>query len=384
MTESFDYAIIGAGAAGLQLALAMADDAFFESKTILILDPDDKSQNDKTWCFWEKGAGQFDGIIHQQWGQTVFADQHGETKLSAAPYQYKMLRSIDFYRFAKRQLEPKSNFHWYKKKVLSLEEKKGSVTISTEQGEYQVSHCFDSRVPQEFSSQPSGYHYVLQHFKGQILKFDRAVFNLEEFVMMDYRLTYLGQTTFMYILPISESEALLEYTFFTNEMVETEVYERFIAEYVKAYIKADYSITEEEQGVIPMSSFPFHHYHTNRITKIGTGGGWVRASTGYSFRNAGKLSRQLVSNIKNGQKPEQGLFKPKYYFYDRLMLNVLRYENTIGPKFFAQIYRNNPLDRVFRFLDGESSLLDDLGVITSVSPMPFIRAVFRELKLLFQ
>ncbi|MEZ4930893.1 MAG: lycopene cyclase family protein [Saprospiraceae bacterium] len=55
----FDIAIIGAGAAGLQLALAMQRDAFFSTKKILVLDKDQKDSNDRTWSFWEKGAGKW-------------------------------------------------------------------------------------------------------------------------------------------------------------------------------------------------------------------------------------------------------------------------------------------------------------------------------------
>jgi hypothetical protein len=38
MHSTFDYIIVGAGAAGLQLALVMADDAFFFNKKIAIID----------------------------------------------------------------------------------------------------------------------------------------------------------------------------------------------------------------------------------------------------------------------------------------------------------------------------------------------------------
>jgi lycopene beta-cyclase len=53
-TQIYDYIIVGAGAAGLMLANAMALDPFFSDKRILILDKDPKEANDRTWCFWEK------------------------------------------------------------------------------------------------------------------------------------------------------------------------------------------------------------------------------------------------------------------------------------------------------------------------------------------
>ena len=56
-TTVYDYVIIGAGAAGLHIALAMCDESWFADKKILILDRDNKNNNDKTWCYWEKGEG---------------------------------------------------------------------------------------------------------------------------------------------------------------------------------------------------------------------------------------------------------------------------------------------------------------------------------------
>jgi len=69
----YDYIIIGAGAAGLMLADTMGKDAFFAEKSILLLDKDTKETNDRTWCFWEKGAGLFENIIYKEWNHIFFA-----------------------------------------------------------------------------------------------------------------------------------------------------------------------------------------------------------------------------------------------------------------------------------------------------------------------
>ena len=56
MVYDYDYIIIGAGMAGLQLANAFIDDSHFKSKSILIIEPSSKNPTEKTWCFWEKGV----------------------------------------------------------------------------------------------------------------------------------------------------------------------------------------------------------------------------------------------------------------------------------------------------------------------------------------
>ena len=70
---SYDYIIVGAGAAGLMLADALGKDPFFNDKSILLLEKDAKKSNDRTWCFWEKGDGDFESILHKKWSQIRFA-----------------------------------------------------------------------------------------------------------------------------------------------------------------------------------------------------------------------------------------------------------------------------------------------------------------------
>ena len=86
---NYDYIIIGAGAAGLLLADALGKDPFFASKSILVLDKDDKSKNDRTWCFWERGAGQFDELVHKTGTIFMWAENHFKNPLPLPPIPIK-------------------------------------------------------------------------------------------------------------------------------------------------------------------------------------------------------------------------------------------------------------------------------------------------------
>ncbi len=109
-SKHFDIAIIGAGAAGLQLALALRSDPFFAQQKILILEKDGKETNDRTWCFWEKGAGKWDGLLTQSWSKGDFFSEKNTQPLDLLPYRYKMLRGLDFYAFSKRDLAAAPQF----------------------------------------------------------------------------------------------------------------------------------------------------------------------------------------------------------------------------------------------------------------------------------
>jgi len=69
----------------------------------------------------------------------------------------------------------------------------------------------------------------------------------------------------------------------------------------------------------------------------------------------------------------------KYHFYDSVLLNVLATGKVAGDKIFADIFSKNSTGDIFQFLDNESTLKQDLGLISSLPIMPFLKAGFQEL-----
>jgi len=232
---------------------------------------------------------------------------------------------------------------------------------------YTADHVFDSRIPKDYNSEIEKFTLVQQHFKGWIIETETPHFNLNAITMMDYRFQHQNSTIFVYVLPFSETRALIEYTFFTPETVSESVYDDAIKDYIESHLEIEkYKIVETEMGNIPMTDFPFWNYNTKHITKIGTGGGWVKGSTGYSFKHTEKNVAVIISNIKNRQQPSHKLFKKKYKFYDKIFLNVLKTNNEKGVWIFEQFYAKNAIPTMFRFLDEESSFTEDVKIMRSL------------------
>src|SRR5699024_5761241 len=142
----FDYSIIGAGLAGLQLALAFLEDDFFDDKQILLIDKSLQQKNDKTWCFWEKGQGKWEEIVSANWEKAHFFSSRKTLTFSLAPYRYKRVHSQDFYEFALRQLRPAPHFHFVRDEILSVRGKQ----VIGQKNTYTAVHHFDSRIPQDY------------------------------------------------------------------------------------------------------------------------------------------------------------------------------------------------------------------------------------------
>ena len=95
--NNYDYIIVGSGASGLLMAYRMSLDTFFDNKSILLIDKEKKTKNDRTWCFWETPNGEWDDILTTSWKNIAFKSDIYSVKESIAPYEYKMIRSADFY-----------------------------------------------------------------------------------------------------------------------------------------------------------------------------------------------------------------------------------------------------------------------------------------------
>lgn len=375
----YDYIIIGAGAAGLHLAMAFIEDPAFHKNRILILEKDQKDSNDRTWSYWEQGAGRWDHLAYHIWKRGRFADQSTDIHLDMGGYQYKSIRSAAFYAHAKERIDKASNIDWIKAEVSGTRETK-PVTVETANGVFRGMHVFDSRVGEAALKKDGKFTHVIQHFKGWIIQADRDAFDPGEFVMMDFRLKWQDTTSFMYVLPTSRRNALLEFTFFSPGLVDDSVYEAQNRLYIDEYLGLEsYKILEVEKGLIPMTDYPFQRDHRPGITKIGTAGGWVKPSTGYSFKNAEVFSRRMLKNLKDGLHPAKGVATGRHRRYDILFLDLLNRRNEIGPDLFSAMYRNLPAHLIFKFLDEKTTLPEEIRIVSAFRPWPFLGALARKI-----
>ena len=376
MSESYNHIIIGAGAAGLQLMLGLLNDPDRQQESILILDPDDKKENDRTWCYWEEGSGLYDEIVHKEWHHGRFVTKKKNITLGMENYRYKMIRSIDFYRFALKQAESAKNVTWKKLKVETVGQD-NVVTAGSEsfKGEY----VYDSRITDNYKEDSSSIS-IAQHFLGWVIKTDEPVFNPEEFTMMDFRENKSENCSFTYILPFDENTALVEFTFFSENILPGNEYAELLQNYIDKVLGVRYEILEEETGIIPMTNYPFDQGNKEKYMKIGTGGGWVKPSTGYSFRNSQRYIKKLLQNIKEGKPPGQNLLSSRHRFFDTIFINVLRDDNASGEILFEKLYSHLPTRLVFRFLDEQSGIFEDLRIMLLYPNLKFVKSFFSALK----
>lgn len=383
MNKEYDYIVAGAGCAGMSLLMRMASDSFFAAKKILIVDSDDKNLNDRTWCFWEKDIDIFEPVVHHVWEELNFFSDHFSTVMDIAPYQYKMIRGIDFYNYVKNKIASASNITWRKASVKKLIQQAAENSAGVELTDGTViyaDYVFSSILLEPIPKAQHDYHF-LQHFTGWEIETAAPCFNPGRAVFMDFRVSQEHGTTFMYVLPTSTTKALVEYTLFTEHLLPDEAYEKALRDYIGSELKIqDYTIAHREKGVIPMTTYPFPRYNGNHIY-IGIAGGEAKASSGYAFKSIQKRTAALVHALKKGKHLaiNKSFSEKKGHLYDAVLLHVLHYQKMPGDEIFASIFKGNKASAVLSFLDNESSLITDLKIMSSVPTRIFLPAALKEM-----
>ena len=297
----YDYIIVGGGASGLMMAYRMSNDPFFDDKSILILDKQKKINNDRTWCYWETEHDEWNGIVSASWKNIIFKSELHSAKESIAPYQYKMIRSKDFYSKIWAHLETKATITFEVANVLSIHQRDNEASVITDDKIFKTKTILNSILYTDSHKKQSKYPVLQQHFVGFFIKTKKAFFDVNAATFMDFTVAQKGNTRFMYILPYANNEALFEYTLFSKDLLPYNDYKVEIEKYLREKNITDYEIVEKEQGSIPMTCYKFWNHNSKNIINIGTAGGWSKASTGFTFKNTTKKTIKLIEYIKQNK-----------------------------------------------------------------------------------
>lgn len=358
----------------------MMQEPFFDDKQILVVDKAPKTANDRTWCFWEQGEGLFESLVYRQWNAVDFYSTSFSQALPLVPYKYKMIRGIDFYNHVQDLAKEKNNIQFLYEPVLQTGTKDHIAFVELPSGTYTAEYVFNSILFQQPQIGETEY-MLLQHFKGWVVETEQPVFNPQKATFMDFRVSQEAGTTFMYVLPLSEKAALVEYTLFTEQLLPQEKYERELRAYLQTWLGVEnFKIEHEEFGIIPMTNHVFPTAK-GKVMYIGIAGGQAKGSSGYAFQFIQKKTKSIVDSLVQHRSPSAaiGFAERKFRFYDSVLLNVLHHRTLNGDTIFASIFQKNPTARVLRFLDNESSVWDDLNIMNSVPAGIFLKAAVQEL-----
>ena len=234
------------------------------------------------------------------------------------------------------------------------------------------SQTFDSRPPR------ASENAMLQHFLGQEVEVDKPVFDSSTAILMDFRVDQSEGMHFIYLLPYSPTQALVESTLFSTTVLDREYYANTINDYLADHYGASvHNIIHEEQGVIPMGTLS---PHDENIPGLGANAGAIRPASGYTFVFIHQQIQRAIESSKQG-KPLR--FKRPHkaidVWMDAVLLTVLRNWPQQGPKLFGRMASSLSGDEFVRFMSGQANWRLRLKVIMAMPKLPFIKGVSKHI-----
>jgi len=379
MTKHYDIALIGGGASGLSLLYALHLQGVLGDYQILLLEPEAKNDNDRTWCFWTDQSDpawqMFGSSVSKVWEYNYSASQ---PKQNMAPYQYVQIRSKDFYAFVNDVLEAYPKIVRQAQKLEHLKNSQPMQLICESGAQFTADLVFDSRPPQ--INDPE---LIWQSFVGYRIKSPQSQFDTEICRLMDFAVPQKNGLQFMYWLPTSVDEGLVEFTRFGDEILNEKESKPIIENYLKDLGIHEWEILEKEINKIPMTlslnSSKSHHEKAAQYIPIGVRAGVVKASTGFAFKNIAAHCWEIARAIKRNEAIPYPQQSAKHAYYDELLLHLFQKKDSPILKIFIRLFEKHPIDRILRFLDEKSSFREDLLIMYKMPWKPFFWSIGRSL-----
>jgi lycopene beta-cyclase len=372
--QQFDFIIAGAGAAGLSLAWHLTHAPKFKDKQILLVDRSAKTENDRTWGYWAKGAEPFDAYASWQFTEAEFFSRYYTDVISLAPYSYRVLEGKRFYEAVRSWLGQFPNVHWLQTSIEGFDDTDAGAIIYTGAGSFKAGLIFNSCFLGEALKKAAQNSISLrQHFKGWVIQTPTPAFQPQLLRFFDFRTPQKGSLRFFYLIPQSPTRALVEYTLFSDSLLAPAAYEQELKRYIREVLQlSQYSIAEEEWGVIPMTTYNFPKKQGEHIINIGSVGGASKPSTGYTFRRVQQQCSYIVQQLEAGKPPVPAEGSIRHRLYDATLLNILDKKGEEGEAVFARLFEKNPVTRLFKFLDEETHMGEELLLMQTVNKPLFL------------
>lgn len=369
-----DYLFAGAGASATLLLMSLERRGMLTGKNIVILDPDPKTENDKTYCFWcnphESPALECRPLISHEWTKVSVNRKEPE---SLSPLKYFHLASIDLYNQQQRIIQTYGLQRVYSS-VVALERGQKSVIVKTDQGDWHSQIVFDSRPPKYFPPKENEAH-LLQSFIGFVIETEMPLEDSECIDLMDFNVDQQDSTQFVYAIPFGQHKLLVELTRFGQTPITLADAEPALYHYISKRF-GKFKIVDTERGCIPMSNSKIMHEPLEGVVTIGARAGAVKPSTGYAFKNMFKHAEIVAECMQKGTQQSAIKSRSRFQFYDKMLLLVLSRQPAHGKSIFIDLFKKNKTLDVLRFLDEKSSPYQDFRILKTLPVKPFLQALW--------
>jgi lycopene beta-cyclase len=356
-------------------------DSKLKHKKILLIDSSSKIENDRTWCYWAENPLEIHPLNSPIifWDQINIIHQNEVCIKSLDPLKYYHIKSSDFYFEIHKKIKNFSNVTIIEDKVLDFwENESHQVIVNTlNSGKFTGNKVLNS-IP-NFSDKIDKI-MLKQVFLGWRIISTHNAFDNRSATLMHFPESTSNQPEFFYILPFSKTEALVEYTVYTQNGIESSVMEEKLNTYINNDLGIDdFKLVYKENGIIPMTTRDLGGKNYQNIISIGTVAGCTKPSTGFTFYDIQKHCKEIVGQLERNINTREFDWKRKnrHLFYDNILLNIaFRWPKEL-PSIFKEMFERNNGDSILNFLSEESSFFDEIKILSSLKFKVFIKSMLQ-------
>ncbi len=369
----YDFIIAGGGVSGLSLAYRLAHSRL--NGSILVIEREGLHDRDHCISFWAQPPAPFERILLRSWRQLQIRSEGDDLTLALGDYGYHLLRRADFSLFIAEDLAACGRVEFLKGTVKAIEDSDEGARVRVDGADYRGKWVFDSRFQiGELKPDPRQGVTLWQHFRGWEIETQYPAFDPQLPTLFDFRLPQKSELRFFYVLPFSERRALVEYVLLSLEDMDQP-----LRDYIETTLSIrDYRIVSKEGGVTPLTSASFPRRVGKHVMTIGIAGGRVKPSSGYAFSRIQKDAEAVVRSLEATGSPfnipeDASLYR----FCDAALLDVMKHNGEAIKPIYLAMFQNNPVERVFDFLDETASFQENLALARSLPLQYFPKALLK-------
>lgn len=368
--EHTDVAIIGAGIAGLTLASRiMQKDAGLK---VSVIGPEDNRNQRLSFWIDKKNAGNYQPFITHQWQTWSFNhSRSGHASHRACHQRYVSLDAKLYKKHLRKQLFA-TGCHLQSASVTNIDIERANNVVYVRDEAITAATVIDTRAPCIPETT------LKQQFWGSVVDLPRP-HGLAAPILMDFQVTPIAKdgVTFVYVLPLTSSQLLVEATTFSTRLQAESDYQRCVSDWLLQHF--DYPLTidddKSESGLLPMG--PVTPLESG-IPRCGMAGGAARSSTGYAFQGIERQAALMASQLSAGKQPEtRSPFSRKTDWMDKVFLHVAKEHPAQLEILFMAMAQRLRGDEFAHFLSDTGGWMPSLRAIMVAPKLTFIRAAFR-------
>lgn len=370
--DCVDLVILGAGCAGLSLAARLASGD--GDLRVVLIDPRTEFADDRSWSFWHHDHHALREIVAHEWSGWTYSDlggRHATHRVAGMSYQY--IRGADFYRWALAQIARDDGIDLrlgvaaHDLSSITLPDGSTAVCVATDHGELLARQVVDTR-PRRAAA------LLYQCFSGVEVEHDGGLTAEADAVGLMTRMrSGGGGLGFVYVLPLSPTRALVEWTRFSPvPLAESLVVAERDAELAALGLDGA-TVVREEGGILPMGRMPSVEASIPGVVLAGNAGGALRDASGYAFLRIQRWAQSCAAALARGEDPAPHPPEPWVrQQMDRIFLQAVRAHPERTTDYFMAMASRVAPRRLLRFLTDRATVGDLASIIAALPLLPFL------------